>query len=121
MERLCGWPAAVYRLGELLEEKKIFRTEMLDQTVNDLFHRSTLQEFLPGRHMLLRPIVKVCAEYGESISCEEVHEFLEDENREIWVSCRKIEQGMEYMADYRLLNRTNQEINGKWDRNNIQI
>ena len=71
--------------------------------------------------MLLRPIVKVCAEYGESISCEEVHEFLEDENREIWVSCRKIEQGMEYMADYRLLNRTNQEINGKWDRNNIQI
>lgn len=121
MERLCGWPAAVYRLGELLEEKKIFWADMLDQTVNDLFQRKTLQDFLPGRHMLLRPIVKVCAEYGESISCEEVHEFLEDESREIWVSLGKIEQGMEYMADYRLLNRTNRDLSGKRDRNDIKI
>jgi len=112
MERLQGWPAAIYQLCELLaaqKEKLVFDTKILEQTVEALVQKQTLYELLPEKELepLLQPICKIYAEYEDYISCKEIRDLLNEEGTE--VDMEYVERVMAWMADLELLNRRPQK------------
>ncbi len=113
MERLCGWPEAMYRLGQLITEHRQepdFRTAgLLDQTVKSLAESSALSRFLPDESVepLLRHILNLYVEYEAEMSCEDVQYLLEEEGEPH--DMEDIEYAMVWMTDLGLLNRRIQD------------
>lgn len=120
LERLQGWPAAMYQFSRLLsaqEPERVIVKEILDQTVETLSSEQALNAMLPGENVdsLVRPILHIFADFQTDISCTDMHKLLQDEEQ-FQGGPQYVERVMAWMADQKLLNREKAPALGEKDR-----
>ena len=108
MERLCGWPAAMYQLWELIAERRHkvdFNETLLEQTVACLAEKSELLDFMlkNSPEPFLSSILNTYAEYDTDMTCEDIQYILKEEDNASDIN--HIAHEMAWMADMGFLNR----------------
>lgn len=108
MERLCGWPAAMYQLWELITESGHefdFNDTLLEQTVACLAKKSELLDFIlknsPAQR--LTSILNIYAEYETDMTCEDIQYILKEADDAS--DLEHIAYEMAWLADMGFLNR----------------
>lgn len=109
MDRLQGWPAAMYQFYRLLlgqEHERVIVKDILDLTVQALVDERALISMLPEADVeeLLYPILRIYAIYQTDISCADMLKLLQDEEQ-FQGGLPYIEQVMAWMADQKFLDR----------------
>lgn len=108
MKRLCGWPAAMYQLWDIMAQcrhEPDFMQSLLEQTVAHLTEDSSLFGFLAEENPepLLPLILDIYARYETDMTCEDIQYVLEEEHSPS--SMEQITHAVAWMADMGLLNR----------------
>ena len=120
MNRLQGWPVAMYQFYQLLSEREHERMvvkDVLDQTVQALAAKHALPSMLPGADVdgLLYPILRIYATYQTDINCADMYKLLQDDEQ-IQSGLPYVERIMIWMADQKLLDRKRAPAQEKMDK-----